>query len=73
MLNKLISIVIIYNMDTKLLAVSYATYANFAKKYKIKLSKNGKKKPINKLSNEIKLYESTNQIKGGLYFQTNIK
>jgi hypothetical protein len=50
------------------LPVSYETYKMFAKKYKIKLSKNKIKKPIHILANEIKQFEMKNLITDGLYF-----
>ena len=51
-------------MDT---VISYLTYRRFAIKYKIKLSKNNKKKTMKQLSNEIYNYEKNNNIKNGLY------
>ena len=48
--------------------ISYKTYKLFAKKYKIKLSKNGVKKPIHLLRSEIEHYELINNIKNGLYY-----
>jgi FKBP-type peptidyl-prolyl cis-trans isomerase (trigger factor) len=48
--------------------ISYLTYKKFAKKYKIKLSKNKIKKSMQELANEISNYESKNKIEDGLYF-----
>ena len=47
--------------------ISYKTYKLFAKKYKIKLSKNGIKKPIDLLRSEIQHHEEINNIKNGLF------
>jgi hypothetical protein len=55
-------------MPQVLSPVSMETYKMFAKKYKIKLSKNKIKKPINILANEIKQFEMKNYITNGLYF-----
>lgn len=41
-------------------AISYATYAYFAKKYKIPLSSKGKRKTMRELSTAIYLYEMEN-------------
>ena len=49
-------------------AVSYATYAKIAKKYKIKLSKKGKKKTMIQLSKEIKKHEIKNVKPKDRYF-----
>jgi hypothetical protein len=49
--------------------ISYLTYKMFAKRYKIKLSRNGKKKTITQLAKEIYNHELTNEnIINGLYF-----
>jgi len=52
--------------------ISYDTYKQFAKQYKIRLSKvvNGKriKKPMSELQHEIYNYEKNNNINKGLYF-----
>jgi hypothetical protein len=48
--------------------VSYKTYREFAKKYKIKLSKKGIKKTFDELSQEIYNYEVKNNVTKGLYF-----
>ena len=47
--------------------ISYKTYKLFAKKYKIKLSKYGIKKPIELLKLEIERHEIINNIKNGLF------
>ena len=48
--------------------ISYMTYKQFAKKYKIKLSKNKIKKSLKQLSDEIYDFEKMNKITDGLYF-----
>lgn len=48
--------------------IANQTYYDFAKKYKIKLSHNKKKKSIIQLRNEIKDFEKNNKIKNGLYY-----
>jgi len=58
---------IIYTMTGR--PISYLTYKMFAKRYKIKLSRNGKKKTITQLAKEIYNHELTNEnIINGLYF-----
>ena len=55
--------------DENLNPVSYKTYQMFAKRYKIKLSKNGKLKTMKQLSKEIYDYEKNHDnIYYGLYF-----
>jgi hypothetical protein len=49
-------------------AISYQTYSTYAKKYKIKLTSEGKKKSMKLLSDEIFAYEKSHKIKNGLYF-----
>lgn len=54
--------------------VSYKTYKMFAKRYKIKLSKNGKLKTMKQLAKEIYDYEKNHDnIDDGLYFHIPIK
>jgi len=48
-------------------AVGYETYKMFAKKYGIRLTLNKKRKPIDVLSKEIRQYELSHYISGGLY------
>lgn len=47
--------------------IPYTTYKVYAKKYKIKLTKNGKRKHMSELSKEIHEYESKHNILDGLY------
>ena len=60
-------------MDNKISnIVSYKTYKMFAKKYKIKLSKNGKLKTMQQLAYEIYDYELNHTsivTNDGLYFK----
>jgi hypothetical protein len=44
--------------------ISYKTYVDFAKKYKIKINK----KTMSQLSNEIYNYETRHKVKKGLYY-----
>ena len=49
--------------------IAYQTYKDFAKKYKIRLTKDKKKKPMKVLADEIFDYERNNNIElPGLYF-----
>ena len=52
--------------------VSYQTYKDFAKAYKIPLSRvtDGKRKlrPISELKEDIRAFEKKHKIKGGLYY-----
>ena len=47
--------------------IPYTTYKLYAKKYKIKLTKSGKRKHMSELSKEIHEYESKHNILDGLY------
>ena len=59
-------------MSTMLTAVSYETYRKFAKKYNIRLTKtvNGvrKKKTFTDFKRQIRKYEKSHNVKGGLYY-----
>jgi len=58
---------IIYTMPGR--PVSYLTYKMFAKRYKIKLSRYGKRKNMGELAEEIYNHELKNEhITNGLYF-----
>jgi hypothetical protein len=49
-------------------AIAIKTYYDFAKKYKIPVTIQGKPKGIEQIRREIKEYERKNNIKNGLYF-----
>eukprot|EP01038_Epipyxis_sp_PR26KG_P016662 gene16662-22782_t len=49
-------------------SINFQTYSTYAKKYKIKLTSQGKKKSMKLLSDEIFDYEKSHKIKNGLYF-----
>ena len=52
-------------------AISYSTYCDFAKKYKIPITKNKIKRTIGELHWDIERYEKLNNIQNGLYFRFN--
>ena len=50
-----------------LTAVSYQTYAKYARRYKIRLMSNGKRKTIKQLQKAIRKHEATHTVRKPLY------